>query len=558
MKIVPSFLFPRKTVGGLRDVNQGEQQIFELLKEINISSYDVALHSLNLTNHHRDRKRWHEIDFLIISCKGIFALEVKGGSVSCSEGVWRYSGKTTNLSPAAQAKNNYFTALATYIEPKFSRKIADVPSGFGCIFTQQSRFLTAMESALCEQGDEITAYEDETASPKMLKNFLNRLVRHWKTKKRKADQLDSETVDDIVQFLRPNFEKAPSLNSSLKMVYSELQELTDHQYRSLNLIHGVPRYIVTGGAGTGKSFLAMYAARKHAAEGKRVAFITRNPNFAAFVERQLAGSRAQVATLGALTGELGSSGPFDVLVLDEAQDLCSFEALTIIDDAIAGGIPNGNWNWFGDPNNQVSASVPFDLDAYRYWQDAASLVAPALEENIRNAPDVIELVANLTYANIGSRRNIGQRGEWLIEEAKDEIGAARLARDKLKSWAQENIEAREIALLVPSTEQCSNAKSIAKSAGFDVAVLEELGGDQQFQNSVIVAPVEVFKGLERPFVILYAFWCIENEAPYGELKSALYKSVTRANLSVYIVCTDQLSRAIGQLISEAFDRKERE
>ena len=100
--MVPSFLFPRRTVDGLREVNRGEKHVFELLEDIKISSHDVALHSLNLTNRERDRKRWHEIDFLIISCKGIFALEVKGGPVSCNEGIWKYRKRKKELSIRAR------------------------------------------------------------------------------------------------------------------------------------------------------------------------------------------------------------------------------------------------------------------------------------------------------------------------------------------------------------------------------------------------------------------------------------------------------------------------
>jgi hypothetical protein len=441
--------------------------------------------------------------------------------------------------------------MESYIEPRFGRKVGRVPSGFGCVFTQQRRFLTAEESALCEQGDEITAYEDESGSAESLKRFLNRLVEHWKSKKRRPVRLDPVTVDEIMRFLRPDFEKAPSLNSSLRMVYADLQELTAQQYRSLDLIHGAARYMVTGGAGTGKSFLAMYAARKHAADGKRTAFVTRNPNFAAFVHRQLEGSSVTVTTLQDLPKEADEVGPFEVLVVDEAQDLCSYDALGAIDGALDGGVEHGKWNWFGDPNNQVSTSVPFDPEALKFWEDAASLIAPPLDENVRNAPDIIQLVASLTSADIGSRRNVGQRGEWFIEEADDEVGAATLAKEKLESLAREGIEAREIVLLVPSQHQSTGAKSLAQAAGYDVAVLEEVGGNQQFQNQVIVAPYEVFKGLERPFVILYAFWHIDDKAPFGELKSAFYKAITRSNLSVYIVSTSSLSRAIAELISEA-------
>ena len=65
-----------------------------------------AMHSLNLPRH--EYKRFGEIDFVVCGPKGLFVLEVKGGSVSCHDGIWettnRY-GETDRLkeSPFSQA-----------------------------------------------------------------------------------------------------------------------------------------------------------------------------------------------------------------------------------------------------------------------------------------------------------------------------------------------------------------------------------------------------------------------------------------------------------------------
>ena len=54
-----------------------------------------AMHSLSLPRH--EYKRFGEIDFVVCGPEGLFVLEVKGGGVSCHDGVWettdRY-GKT--------------------------------------------------------------------------------------------------------------------------------------------------------------------------------------------------------------------------------------------------------------------------------------------------------------------------------------------------------------------------------------------------------------------------------------------------------------------------------
>ena len=49
-----------------------------------------AMHSLNLPRH--EYKRFGEIDFVICGPDGLFVIEVKGGGVSCHDGIW----ETTN------------------------------------------------------------------------------------------------------------------------------------------------------------------------------------------------------------------------------------------------------------------------------------------------------------------------------------------------------------------------------------------------------------------------------------------------------------------------------
>ena len=50
-----------------------------------------AMHSLNLPRH--EYKRFGEIDFVICGPDGLFVLEVKGGGVSCHDGIWETANR---------------------------------------------------------------------------------------------------------------------------------------------------------------------------------------------------------------------------------------------------------------------------------------------------------------------------------------------------------------------------------------------------------------------------------------------------------------------------------
>ena len=69
--------------------SQAEKRIFERLRTAFDDRY-AAFHSLRPTRHLH--KRFPEIDFVICGPEGLYVLEVKGGSIACHDGVWRYRG----------------------------------------------------------------------------------------------------------------------------------------------------------------------------------------------------------------------------------------------------------------------------------------------------------------------------------------------------------------------------------------------------------------------------------------------------------------------------------
>ena len=66
--------------------NSGERYVNDLLEKINLSSYDIALHSQNVSG--GKKQAWSEIDFLVITKRAIVGIEVKAGPVRYLDGYW--------------------------------------------------------------------------------------------------------------------------------------------------------------------------------------------------------------------------------------------------------------------------------------------------------------------------------------------------------------------------------------------------------------------------------------------------------------------------------------
>ena len=74
----------------------GERMLFDIFKNSAFTKDWIVLHSLNLSQH--TKRLYGEIDFLIlIPGGGIYVMEVKGGNVKCTDGVWQYRDKFNNI-----------------------------------------------------------------------------------------------------------------------------------------------------------------------------------------------------------------------------------------------------------------------------------------------------------------------------------------------------------------------------------------------------------------------------------------------------------------------------
>ena len=113
MQVVPNQPHPEST--------GSERRVLKLLRGVDWGRSARALNSLNLADH--VYQRWGEIDFLVVGSRGLIVIEVKGGSVSCSNGIWSYQDRLGRIvrrskSPVVQAKDAYFSLLQNYVAPR--------------------------------------------------------------------------------------------------------------------------------------------------------------------------------------------------------------------------------------------------------------------------------------------------------------------------------------------------------------------------------------------------------------------------------------------------------
>lgn len=522
-----------------------ERKIFGYLSEVSLSAYDVALHSLNIGHH--EYKRWGEADFFIVGRRGILLLEVKGGRVACKDGIWEFTnrdGETNRKKegPAAQAKSAYFSLENNYLNPKFYRELKGVPRGWAVVFTDISRLASDGSTLLPEHPDEITAYEDDCKGHNSLKKFLARAYDHWASKQKNPVELSPALVKAISDSLRPNFERVPSLNSQLRDMEQRLYQFTEEQYEKLDAIAENDRILVSGGAGTGKTFVAVACARYEQAAGRSVLFLTRSSYLATFLGNQGLPVGVTVATIDEVPGFRAVGKTWDALVVDEGQDLCSLECIDQVEGVLAGGWEKGRWRWFGDPNYQVSPSFPVDEDCIKYLKDRG--VATNLKNNVRNAGKIVEAIKLLAGADVGkpSSKPDGGIFDLHLVDREDEILPRAVAA--VRKWLADDDELprNAIAMLVPSANEIDEAVALLSAKKIRSEALSSRALGAKPRDCVLVAAVEDFKGLERPLVCVVG---LGNEHGFA---SSAYKAISRANHVLALVATRD---AVAELTTKA-------
>jgi hypothetical protein len=354
----------------------------------------IVLHSLGLAIH--DRKPWAEIDFVLIGPPGVFCLEVKGGLVSREEGVWyttplhgRESGVKKRLSESPfEQVGSASAALYRHLEkrlPDFARSIV----GYGVAVPDCEWTITGPDidrSLVYDHNDTTNPLQDFV--DRMTSTWAQRLGRQWH---REREILRRSTKQRVLDELRGDFALVPSLRAMAEAAGRELIRLTEQQADLFARLSENARVIARGGAGTGKTTIALAEARRCAANGSRVLLVCFSRNLAAHLGSELEDVNGiVVTTLHSLMAQtvaaaglenrlpdaedpylyetffpelclevlLEESRPrFDVLIVDEGQDLLLEPYMDVFDVLIEGGIAAGKWRWFIDPNQNLFTGI---------------------------------------------------------------------------------------------------------------------------------------------------------------------------------------------------------
>ena len=520
-KMIPAALSPAVK-------SPAERKIFEWFKNDPMTKDWVVFHSLGIENH--QTVMFGEIDFLVAaSDQGVFALEVKGGRIRREDGIWIYTDKygiehEKVRGPFEQASEGMYSVRAELVKRSPRDTVKNALCGYGVMFPDIEYDNTDIDVS----QDQVFDKRDGQYVGRYIKRLADYNKEKFKSKKVFVVYPSEDDIDDIVNVLRRDFDKAVPLSTKIEYSENSIIKLTEEQYRCIDGLRSNRRCLINGAAGTGKTILAIKNAKESVAEGKKVGFFCYNLLLEKELQRHFTDNNLVPEYVGSLTKfiedmltkagivdiktvtdykqfyseELPSLAldyleehpvKFDKIIIDEAQDLLHGNYLFVIDALLEGGLKKGHWFFFGDFKYQTIYCRGTSYDSiYDLLEDEANFATFALTVNCRNSVNVQKEMNKIIGSEIEVLKKDGSLPPVKYITFDDE-NEAELIEAEIDKLVASGVDKKSITLLSPFKFEKSIASKLKKYK------VDLVSSDS---NNITYSTIQGFKGLENSVIML--------------------------------------------------------
>lgn len=372
-----------------------------------------------------------------------------------------------------------------------------------------------------------------------LAHRINEIFHYWKNKNNTLSPFSSEQKQKFISMVNKQISLSAAAGALIPIKEKELQKINLVQDNIVDFLSNYKQVQIVGGAGTGKTYMAMKKIRREAYGMRKTMYLCKNPELASFASNSLSDINAECVDFQTLMlrysdeSTIKSKGYFDAIseqrhekydaiVVDEAQDFSLDEALAIRlflrdeHESILYVFLDENQNLF-DVNYESAFAI--DLPPY------------ILRYNIRNTGEIYRYATEDTGLGNETKANMLLGVVPEVRMTKNRIQTISTVSSILNRLVQ---------------KECVNTKSIVilSDVEYNTSVLAEetqLGqykiipsGKADGTKDILFRTVSEYKGLESD-VVIYLTSPQHREIDVRARKKEDYVAYTRARYYLYIV-----------------------
>lgn len=567
-----AILIPDLSEAQLNDIpSQAEAKVYRALRDHLPQGYVVFFQVGWILRREEEQARDGETDFLVCHPdRGYLCIEVKGGGIGfdADTGEWysidRHRDKHSIKNPISQALKAKYSIRTKLHEQQVWRDLS-----LGNVLRGHAVFFPDVGDAhLLSRPDMPSVLIGSAGTLQDPRNWVDSAFQYWGDQSSGYSPIGRRGVEVVRKVFARSFMVAPLISSRLTDQEVRRLSLTKDQIRVLDFLRSHRRVAVSGGAGTGKTILALEKARRLAAEGFKTLLTCYNRQLADHLARQCVGlnnidvmsfhqlcSRqiekvkrqtdrdliyeAKVTYPGknlydvhfpnALGYSLEVLGDrYEAIVCDEGQDFR--EEYWVPLELLLSDYDQSPFYIFYDDNQNIYAragTFPIQEEPF------------TLTTNCRNTTQIHKLAyAHYRGVPVDPPNNDGEEVQFECAKVLD-AQAKKINARIVDLIANENVTPGDIVVLIGDGLHKADYYGMLKKLSLPIpAVWAEEG--YPHENSVRIDTIYRFKGLESAVVILWGLDGLDLNAS----EELIYVGMSRAKSMLIVVAQPTVCDAI--------------
>lgn len=547
--------------------SKGETLVYQALKDGLPGSYYVFSQVAWILKHENEEAKDGETDFVVAHPHfGYLCIEVKGGGISFDPATnqWFSTDRHQNMNsikdPIQQARKAKYSIRTKLYETDEWKLLGDkkVPCGHAVFFPNISN------PKPLERPDMPEILIGTNNNLVDIKKWIEGCFNYWTVGAQTTSSFGQTGIDIFQKVFAKSISVRPLISTSLRDEEAARISLTNEQIKVLDLLRKKRRVVVSGGAGTGKTILAVEKAKRLAQEGFSTLLTCYNRPLADHLAEickgttgltvmsfhQLCHSRIKEANEISgrdLLEEAQKTYPgeneydvqlpnalaysleivpdsYDAIVCDEGQDFRE-EFWLPLDLILSDEKSSPFYIFYDDNQNLYSRVSTFPISEEEIYP---------LSRNCRNTVQIHTASYKYYKGEPVEHSNLDGKELQFERALNTNNQAVKIHSRILKFIVEEKVEPSKIAVLIVDAKNKKEYFDALEKHSLPKGI-QLIETEQKNESYVLMTTVNKFKGLESEIVFLWGMDTIDFE----EYREHLYVGLSRAKSIAIIVGKDK-------------------